>query len=109
MRTAAEIGELSLRVEGDRPLGRSDELHLVRLAFGFEAATRLVGRHLLARPGAALGELAPDLVLDLRQILLGDRLGEFEVVVEAVLDRRPDRDLDPGVEPPDRFGEQVGR
>ena len=36
-----------------------------------------------------------------------DRLGELEVVVEAVLDRRADRDLHAGVEPPHRLGEQV--
>ena len=34
---------------------------------------------------------------------------ELEVVVEAVLDRRPDRDLDARVEPPHRLGEQVRR
>ena len=33
MRAAAEVGEVALRVEGDRPLGRADQLDLVRLAF----------------------------------------------------------------------------
>src|SRR5204863_8298189 len=37
-----------------------------------------------------------------------DRLRELEVVVEAVLDRRADRDLDAGVEAPDRLRQQVG-
>src|SRR5919109_804475 len=46
--------------------------------------------------------------LDFRQILLTDRLGELEVVVEAVLDRRPDRDLDTWVETANRLREQVG-
>jgi hypothetical protein len=42
-------------------------------------------------------------------ILLADRFRKVEVVVEAVLDRRADRDLHAGIEPPHRFGEQVRR
>ena len=38
-----------------------------------------------------------------------DRLGELEVVIEAVLDRRADRDLHARVEAADRLGEQVRR
>src|SRR5207249_3604015 len=38
-----------------------------------------------------------------------DWLRELEVVVEAVLDRRPDSDLDARVEPSHRLGEQVRR
>ena len=107
VRPAAEIGELALRIEGDVALGRVDELDLVALALGLEAALRLVGGDLLALPGSALLQLALDLGLDLLEILLADRLGELEVVVEAVLDRRPDRDLDARIEPADRLGEQV--
>src|SRR5207245_2925134 len=47
VRTAAEVGELALGVEGDRPLRGVDELDLVRLALGLEAAARLVRAHLL--------------------------------------------------------------
>ena len=64
-------------------------------------------RDLLARPLAALGELAADLLLDPLEVVLADRLRELEVVVEAVLDRRADRDLHARVEPPHRLGEQV--
>ena len=38
-----------------------------------------------------------------------DRLRELEVVVEAVLDRRADRDLHAGVEPAHRLGQEVRR
>ena len=90
------------------PSARVDELDLVRLALRLEARARLVARDLLAldqvRPSA---ELAPDLRLDPLEVALGDRLGELEVVVEAVLDRRADRDLDARVEAPNRLGEQV--
>ena len=58
-------------------------------------------------PAAAFLQLAPDLVLDLLQVGFGDRLREVEVVVEAVLDRRADRDLDARVEPAHRLGQQV--
>ena len=112
VRAAAEVGELvdavvRLRVEADRALGRLDELDLVRLTLGQEALTCLIARHDLARPLAALGELALHLRLDPLEVGVGDRLGELEVVVEAVVDRRPDRDLHARIEPPDRLGEQV--
>ena len=107
VRAAAEVGEPALRVEADRPLGGVDELDLVRLALGLEAGARLVRRDVAARPLAALGELAPDLVLDPLEVGLVDRLRELEVVVEAVLDRRPDRDLDAGVQAAHGLGEQV--
>ena len=64
---------------------------------GREALLGLVARDLLAHPLAAFGQLAVDLGLDPLEILLADRLGEVEVVVEAVLDRRPDRELDAGI------------
>ena len=87
VRAAAEVGEVALRVERDRPVGRV-ELDLVGLPLLGEDAAGLLGVDLLARPLAALGELLLDLGLDLLQVLLADRLGELEVVVEAVLDRR---------------------
>src|SRR4029077_15390713 len=43
MRAAAEVGEVTLRVERDRPLGRVDELDLVRLVLPREPRARLVG------------------------------------------------------------------
>ena len=70
-------------------------------------AARLVARDLLAGPDAALRDLALDLGLDRLEVALADRLRELEVVVEAVLDRRADRDLHAGIEPADRLGEQV--
>ena len=107
VRAAAEIGELALRIERDVALGGVDELHLVGLVLLEEALLRLGRGDLLALPGAALLELAHDLGLDPLEVLLADRLGELEVVVEAVLDRRPDRDLHARVEPAHGLGEQV--
>ena len=107
VRAAAEIGEVALRVEGDRAFGGVDQLDLVGLVLLVEVALGLLGADLLAVPGAALGELLADLLLDLLERVLADRLRELEVVVEAVLDRRADRDLGAGVEAPDGLGEQV--
>ena len=45
--------------------------------------------------------------LDPLEVGLDDRLREVEVVVEAVLDRRADRDLHARIEPPDGLGQQV--
>ena len=109
VRAAAEVGELALRVERDVALRRVDELDLVGLALVLEAPARLIAGNLLPRPRAALGELTADLLLDPLERVLTDRLGELEVVVEAVLDRRADRDLDPGVEPANRLRQQVRR
>ena len=109
MRASAEIGEVALRVERDVSLGRVDELDLVVLALLGEELLGLVRRNLLTLPGAALLQLALDLRLDLLERVFADRLRELEVVVEAVLDRRADRDLRAGVETPDRLGEQVRR
>jgi hypothetical protein len=106
---AAEVGEIALRVEGDVAVCRFDELELVGLVLGLEAKPRLLARNALAAPLPPLGDLVTDLVLDPLERLLADRLGELEVVVEAVLDRRPDRDLDAGVEPANRLGEKVRR
>ena len=108
VRAAAEVGEVALRVERDRTLGRVDELDLVRLALRREPRARLVGRDLLALPRAPLGELALHLGLDRLEIGVVDRRRELEVVVEAVVDRRPDRDLDARMKPAHRLGEQVG-
>src|SRR5256885_2605813 len=107
VRAAAEVGEVALGVEGDRALGGVDELALVVLTLLGEEALRLLGVALLALPGAAFLQLAPDLLLDLLERVLADRLRELEVVVEAVLDRRADRDLRSRIKAADGLGEQV--
>ena len=107
VRPAAEVDEVALLVQGDVALGRVDELDLERLALLLEVGAGLVAARLAPLEDAALGDLAPDLLLEAGQRLFGHGLGELEVVVEAVLDRRADRHLRPGVEPPRRLGEQV--
>src|SRR5262249_5115570 len=107
VRPAAEVREVALRVEGDVPVGRVDELELVRLLDREKALTRFLASNFLSRPFAAIVDLATHLLFDAFKVRLRDRLRELEVVVEPVLDRRPDRDLDAGIETADRLGEQV--
>ena len=106
---AAEVREVALRVQRDLPLGVFGKLDLVGLRLLLEARDRIPAQDILPRPRASLGELAADLVLDRLQVALPDRLRELEVVVEAVGDRRADRDLHARMEPQDRLREQVSR
>ena len=87
-----------------------DELDLVVLALAAEALERLLDRDVLARERLVGGDVLAHLRLDGLEVGVGeaDAVGEVEVVVEAVLDRRPDGDLHARVEVHDRRGEHVG-
>ena len=96
-------------VEGDLlVLGdQVERLDLVLLPPALEDPARLVPAHGALRDrGRALGDAA-HLLLDLAQLLLGERLGQVEVVVEAVLDRGTEPELDARVELLDGRGHQV--
>ena len=73
-----------------RPLD-PDQLELVRLG-GQLGARVVVGDHPAAEPLPLLDDLL-HLLLELGQVLRGERRGHVEVVVEAVLDRRADAQL----------------
>ena len=116
VRAAAEVRERAVGVERDvvdpgvlhQVL---DQLDLVVLVLALEALERLLGRHVLARERLVGLHVLAHLGLDALEVVLGDRhaLGELEVVVEAVVDRRADRDLRAGIEVQDRGGEHVRR
>ena len=108
VRTAAEVDEISLLVQRNRAFGIVDELDLVGLAVCLEAHAGRIPIDRRALPGAALLDLAVDLILEALEVLVRDRLGEVEVVVEAVVDRRADRDLGTRIEPLHGLGQQVG-
>ena len=96
VRAAAEIDPAIVRVEGDLVVSGQalGELDLERLVVGAEPLDRALARRhaALDRMRAPL-EDAAHLVLDPREVGLDGRLGELEVVVEAICDRGPDRDL----------------
>ena len=115
MRPAAEIGERPVGVQGDGldalvPDQVLDQLDLVILALVPEMLDRLGHGQLGAHERLVGGDVLAHLGLDALEVCLGHRgpLRELEVVVEAVLDRGADGDLDPGVELHHRGGQDVG-
>ncbi len=87
-----------------------DQLDLVVLALGGKALARALHRHVLALERLGGLHVRAHALFDLREVGLGDdgALGKLEVVVEAVLDRRPDRDLDSLIQLHHGRGEHVG-
>src|SRR5260221_14294038 len=107
----AEVDEASLLVDADLFVGRdlADPFGLVFLADRFEEGDRLVARPYLARDLlVALDDLA-HARLELRQILGGERRVTGEIVIEAGLGRRAERDLDVGIELLRRLSENMRR
>jgi hypothetical protein len=109
MRAAAQVGERAVGVQRhalQRMLGIGvalkilDQLDLVRLLLSTEPGQRRLGRDVLAHERLVGVDMAPHLGLDPLEVRIvdGDALGKLEVVVEAVVDRGSDRDLDAGVQ-----------
>jgi len=116
VRPAAQVGERTVAVKGDGldaivPHEVLDQLDLVVLALGPEALDRLRRRQLAALERLVGLDVLAHPRLDALEVVLGelDPVRELEVVVKAVLDRRPDRDLHPRVELHHRRGEHVRR
>ncbi len=110
VRTAAEVEPVALLVDLDLLVFRDrvDQLDLERLALGLEDVLGLVARpYLLGEGGVALDDLA-HFRLDRRQVVGGERLVAEEIVIEAVLDHRPDRDLGAGIELLHSLGHHMG-
>ncbi len=116
VRSTAEVGErpVAVQAHGLDALGANevlDELDLVGLVLGAEALDRLLDRHVLALERLRRGDVLAHPRLDALEVGVTDSnaVGEVEVVVEALLDRRPDRDLHAGIELEHGGGEHVGR
>ena len=109
MRAAAEVGPLALAVELELLVGGDgvDQLDLERLALLLEIALGLLAAHrrLDERP-VARDDLAHAL-FDRGKILGRERRRAEEVVIEAVLDHRPDGDLRLRPQRLHRLGEHV--
>ena len=105
VRAAAEIGEGPVRVQrhGLDPVVAHevlDQLDLVVLPLADEPLERRARRDVLALEHLVGLHVLAHLRLERLEVVLGDvdALGELEVVVEAVVDRRADRDLRAGIE-----------
>ncbi len=115
VRAAAQVGERPVGVQRHRlhvlvAHEVIDQLDLVRLLLGDEPRARQIDGQLLADERLGRPHVLEHLGLDRGKVLLGDRDPgrEVEVVVEAVVDRRADAHLDPGVELGHRGGQDVG-
>ena len=97
------------KYETSSPSGdRLDDLDLVLLAARLEELERLVARDDAPLERQVLGDDLLHLRLDALGVLGRERLG-VEVVVEAVLDRRPDGDLGVRAQPPHGVRHDVRR
>ena len=109
MRAAAEVLPVSVPVHAHvLALGdRADELHLVGFVVGLVIADGAVAVPDLGGHRVAPGDDLAHLRLDPLEILRGEGLGAVEVVVEAVLDHRPDGHLGLGPDLLHRAGHDV--
>ena len=110
VRAAAEVLPLALLVDLQilALWDHVDELDLERLAALGEPALGLFARPVFLGEGAVARDDLAHALLDGREILGRERLGAVEVVVEAVLDHRADRDLRAGPQSLHRLGQHVG-
>src|SRR5690348_6283536 len=95
MRPAAEVDEVSLRVDRDRlPIWKAlDQFHLILFAIGFEKVERFLLAHFPAMDGEVpCGNFTRPL-LDLLEVFRSERPLIGEVVVETILERRSDGEL----------------
>ena len=111
VRAAAQVLEGALAVQRDvLAFGdAADDLGLVGLAHVLEVLDSLVARQHAARHRLVLGRELRHLLLDGGQVFRRERALVGEVVEEAVLDHRADRDLGVGEQFLDGVGQQVGR
>ena len=95
MRPAAEICPFALAIKLHLLIGGNgvDQFDLERFALLFEQALRLLARHGSLRERLVAGDNLAHALFDRREILGRERLIAEKVVVEAVLDHRPNRDL----------------
>ena len=110
VRAAAEVGETAVRIERDGTvLQVADEFRLVLVSLLGEYPHGLRLAHLPAHERLlGTGKLL-HLLFDFRQVGLRNGYGRIHVVVETVLDARPNAELDARIEAFERFGQQVRR
>ncbi len=109
--TAQVLPFVAVLVDGDRFGSRqvADDLGLVGLADRFEMLDRFGAVPDLARDLFIAVDDFAHALLDLRQVVERERLFAREVVIEAILDRRPDRHLGAREQLLDGLGQDMGR
>ena len=110
MGAAAHLDIVAHRVGRDRDAVRDDVRKALKLVLlTGEELLRLVRRHFLPDERLVEGDEARNLGFDLREILGRKAVRKVEVVVEALVRRRADVDLDVLEQIHDRAGHQVRR
>ena len=106
---AAKIEPVALLINLHGLVGgdRIDEFDLESLAMGRKPCLGLVARPDLLRERLVAGDNLGHFFFDRGKILRRERLRAIEIVIKAVLDHRPDRDLGAGKEGLDRLGEDM--
>ena len=109
VRAGAQVGKFALRIERDDGVGGQvvDQLDLVRLALGLHVGDGLLAGLFRALQVQALLADLLHLGLDGVQMLLREGEVGIEVVVEAVVDRRADGELDLRIQALDRLRHDV--
>ena len=113
VRAEAKVDPVAVAVErqGLRALADDvvDDLDLELLALLREQVDRLIGRDFGAHERQIRRDDLVRLGFDLRELGFAERRAAIEVVVEAVVDRRADRDLRAGEQALHRIGDDVRR
>ena len=111
VRAPAEVGPLALAIELQLLIGGNgvDQLDLERFALLFEQALRVLARDGPLQERLVAGDDLAHPLFDRGEILGRERLVAEEVVVEAVLDHRPNGDLRSWPKRLHGFGENMRR
>ena len=96
MRSAAKVGEMTVRVVGDGAVGKLiDQLALVLVTGLLEVLESVGLGHVLTDEVLLLARQLKHPLLDLGEISVGDlTAAQIHVIVESVLDGRSDAELD---------------
>ena len=96
VRARAEVREFALRVERDQGVFWQvvDEFDLVGLAEAFKELQRFVAGDFLADERQVLLDDLPHFLFDVGEVGVAELAVHIDVVVEAVVDGRTDRELD---------------
>src|SRR5207302_6046655 len=112
MRATAQVDELALTIEAEAGVLLQivvDVLDLVALGQVGDQRPRLAGRPLEALERLRFLDEAAHLFFDAREVFFLDGGSGVDIVVEAILDGRPERQLHPREEPHDGAGHDVSR
>ena len=96
VRSAAEVGEMAVGVVGDGAVGKfADELALVLVTSLLEVLESVGLGHVLTDEVLLFAGQLKHPLLDLGEISVGDlTAAQIHIIVESVLDGRPDTELD---------------